>query len=345
MARSANPTRAWRTSWFVLLLAAVGCGSDAGPTTPPVEDDFLAEFDTFWDAFDATYPYFVFKGIDWDQARATFRPQAEAATTRDELIELLVDMVTPLRDLHVYLESPTGSRTSTYVPNQFVNWDNDTWQATINQTDWTQVEPNLGFARMSGVPYIAIGAWNPNQFTSGDFDTILEQFRDDPAIILDVRPNAGGSDSLALLIAARFATAPIVVQFFQFRDGPEHDDLGPLEERTLEPRGEWQFEGTVMVLSGRGAFSSNESFISAMRELPNVTIVGDTTGGASANAQILELGGGWQYTVSRWIAYTADMEVIEWNGIAPDIYVPATANDFAQLVDPVLEAALASILQ
>ena len=346
MVRSVNPKRVSSAGALALLLAAAACGSDPGPISPPVDNDlFVSEFDTFWDAFDATYPYFVFKGIDWDQARATFRPQAEAARTRDELVALLVEMVAPLRDLHVYFEAPSGDRVATYEPTGFVNWDRDTWLATIAPTDWNQLKPNLGFARLGGVPYIAIGAWNPNQFTNGDFDTILEQFRDDPAIILDVRPNGGGSDNLALLVAARFATAPVAVEFFQFRDGPEHADLGPFLERTLEPMGEWQFEGTVMVLSGRGVFSSNESFISAMRELPNVTIVGDTTGGASGNPQLLQLGGGWQYTVSRWIAYTADMEVIEWNGIPPDIYVATTPNDFAQLRDPVLEAALAAIAQ
>ena len=146
MARSANPIRAWLSGWLVLPLAFVGCGSDEGPITSPVEIDLLvAEFDGFWDAFDTTYPYFVFKGIDWDQARAAFRPRAEGARTRDELVALLVEMVAPLRDLHVYFEAPSGDRVATYEPMRFVNWDQDTWIATITPTNWNQVKTNLGF--------------------------------------------------------------------------------------------------------------------------------------------------------------------------------------------------------
>jgi Peptidase family S41 len=61
----------------------------------------------------------------------------------------------------------------------------------------------------------------------------------------------------------------------------------------------------VLLLIGRFCASSNESFIAAMQQLPQVTLVGDTTGGATANPQTFMPGGGWSYTVSRWIEYTA----------------------------------------
>jgi C-terminal processing protease CtpA/Prc len=44
--------------------------------------------------------------------------------------------------------------------------------------------------------------------------------------------------------------------------------------------------------------------------------------------------------MSRWIEYTPDNRVIEDHGIAPDILVSASANDFASGRDPVLEFAL-----
>ena len=96
----------------------------------------------------------------------------------------------------------------------------------------------------------------------------------------------------------------------------------------------------MYLLVGRGDASSSEGFISAMRELPNVRVLGDTTIGASGNPVRFDLGEGWQYSVPRWIAYTADRKVIEWNGIAPDEVVPWSADDFARKYDPVLERAL-----
>jgi carboxyl-terminal processing protease len=96
----------------------------------------------------------------------------------------------------------------------------------------------------------------------------------------------------------------------------------------------------VLLLIGRFCASSNESFIAAMQQLPHVTLIGDTTGGATANAQTFMLGGGWSYTVSRWIEYTASGQVIEDQGIAPTIAAPASAGDFQSGRDPVLDYAI-----
>ena len=54
----------------------------------------------------------------------------------------------------------------------------------------------------------------------------------------------------------------------------------------------------------------------------------------------IPLANGWTYTVSRWIAYTADDQVIEDVGISPRVFVPAGPGDFIQGRDPVLDWAL-----
>jgi C-terminal processing protease CtpA/Prc len=98
--------------------------------------------------------------------------------------------------------------------------------------------------------------------------------------------------------------------------------------------------GAVLLLIGRRCASSNESFIAAMRQLPNVTLVGDRTAGSSGNPGTFPLANGWTYSVSRWIEYTVDGQVIEDVGLSPGVFVTATAADFAQGRDPVLEWAL-----
>jgi C-terminal processing protease CtpA/Prc len=159
-------------------------------------------------------------------------------------------------------------------------------------------------------------------------------------MVIDVRPNSGGNDALALALVGRFATRRTTTGYVRYRDGPRHDDFGGEVERHVDPRGPFQFTDPVVVLSGRGVVSSNESFISAMRELPNVTIMGDTTLGASGNPQTYPLGDGWSYSVSRWIEWTADRRVIEWNGIPPDVFVAWDPAAVSSGRDPVLEAAL-----
>jgi C-terminal processing protease CtpA/Prc len=99
----------------------------------------------------------------------------------------------------------------------------------------------------------------------------------------------------------------------------------------------------VLLLIGRRCASSNESFIAAMGQLPNVTLVGDRTAGSTGNPGTFPLADGWSYTVSRWIEYTVDNHPIEDIGISPDVFVTAGAGDFGVGRDPVLEWALKAV--
>ena len=315
-----------------------GCSSD-GPSGPS-QVDGAAEFDRFWRTFDEEYSYFEFKQIDWDGLRDEHRPSAIAATTRSELIPVLLELARPLRDLHVVLIDPSGRFIPTFQPDRFVNWEETSWRRVVDPAGWTSVTPDVGYARFGEIGYLMIDSWATERVESRDVDDVLDLLRDAPGLIVDVRRNGGGSDRVALEVAGRFTRRAVLAEWFQFRDGPRHSDLTALTARELEPRGSWQFERPVAVLAGRGVFSSNESFISAMRELPHVAIVGDTTGGASGNPGTFDLGAGWRFTVSRWIHYTADRRVIEWQGIAPDLPVEATEEDFRDADDPVIRAAL-----
>jgi C-terminal processing protease CtpA/Prc len=268
-----------------------------------------------------------------------YRPRALAATTTQDLANVVHDMLGQLRDVHAWLITPTGSSVPTYTPTAFVNWRSDVWQQYVKGFGWQQQTSNWGYARVGGVPYFAFGSWNPAQFNAGAVDAELEQFKSEPAIIIDVRMNGGGSSALADSIAARFFDTDRIVRYVRYRGGPSHSDFGALQAAHVSPRGAWQFRKPVLLLVGRGCFSSTEDFIAAMSQLPNVTMAGDTTGGGSGNPALFDLGSGWQYSVPRWIEYTASMQVVEWNGIAPNVVVPTRAADFDGGVDPVLDYA------
>jgi len=311
------------------------CSSDPGsrPATTPVRG-----FDLVWSAFDETYPYFGLKQVDWGAARATYRSRAAGAADVAALNAILLDMLGTLRDVHVALESPSGQRTLTWRPTATVNFDQSLWQRVVTASGWIPLKPNLGRARIDGVPYISIGAWNSTQFSVADLDAALEPFRGDSVLMVDVRSNGGGDDALALDFARRFTDRTLLTEIFRFRTGPGPNDLGRETRRTISPRGPWQFGGRVYVLSGRGVFSSNESFISAMREVPRGVIVGDTTGGGTGNPVAVPYYQGWKVWVSRWFATTPDGAPIEGRGIPPDVAVPWSA---AGPRDPVIYAAIA----
>ncbi len=322
----------------VVTWSACGTGSPTAPSPPAA--DFASQFDSLWSSFDREYSYFLHKQIDWDALRARFRPAAIAAPEQSAFIAIVREMLGQLHDLHVVLRDPGGTSLPTYSPTTFVNWDRSVWQQYIARANWTQGQSDWGHGVLDGVPYITIGGWGASSIRSADFDAALERYRTAPLLILDVRMNPGGNDTLAFEIAGRFTSSSVRTGYVQFRNGPSHSDFGPPIQRTLSPRGPWHYTGKVLLLIGPRCASSNESFIEAMRQLPSVTLVGDRTAGASANPGTFPLAGGWTYTVSRWIEYTADDQVIEDRGISPQVFVPTSAGDFAQGRDPVLDWAL-----
>jgi hypothetical protein len=324
-----------------LLTSTAACSGSVTRPAPSDTGSFAAQFDAVWERYDSTYPYFEYKRVNWDSLRAVYRPRAVGAASQDALAATVRDLLAELRDVHAWLVQPDGHQVNSWDAGRFVNWRFDVWQDHMRRN---RVEPqpsNWGTAAIGGVPYLYFGAWNTAQFGSAAVDALLERFRDAPAMIIDVRMNGGGSDALAFAVAGRFFDAVRIVSWVAYRDGPRHTDIGPLQARTVAPRGAWQFRRPVLLLVGRGCFSSTENFILAMRELPNVTVVGDTTGGGSGNPATFALGGGWSYSVPRWIEYTPQGEVVEWNGIAPRTVIAATAADFAAGRDPVLDYAAA----
>lgn len=332
--REGMVSRAWR---LLVLAVLVGTGCGDSPVGPGA--GYARLFDEVWSNFDRHYSYFQYKDIDWAALGAEHRPAAEAARTEVELLDVLESLTAPLRDMHVFFRGPDGRQVGGFSPDHFVNWDREVWQSYMGRVGWRQVE-RWGHGWFGEVGYIAIGSWGDQSFTVEAFDAAFEAHRDDPALILDVRMNPGGSDRLALAVAERFATRTHTADYARFRDGPAHDDFGPTQRRTFGPRGDWQFSRPVAVLSGRGVYSSNESFISAMRELPHVTVMGDTTGGATGNPRIFELTGDWEYGLSTWLHWDARMNMIEWKGVAPEIDVPGTPADFDAGRDPVIDYAL-----
>jgi hypothetical protein len=331
-------SRLWARRRLTMAMVSIAIAACASSPTDP-QSAWVREFDEFWNNFDQTYSYFSYKRINWDSLGQVYRPRAAQVQNRDALIALLREMVAPLRDVHVWFEHTDGRRLGTFISTAAPNWRKEAWESYVGRNGWHQVS-TWGYARLGDIGYIAIGSWNTQQVSIAAVDSVLDLLRDARAIIVDVRMNGGGNDQVAMAVAARFTNRTLPVEHFKFRDGRNHDSFTPLTTRQLSPRGSWQFTRPVVVLSGRLVYSSNESFISAMRELSQVTILGDTTGGSSGNPRFFALGGGWSYAVPRWIAYTTDMRVIEWNGIPPDIAIPTVSLDFT-VTDPVIDAALA----
>lgn len=323
------------------LLALSGCAQ--ADTSAPDPTDRAALFGRYWSDFDATYPSFPLKGVNWMALRDTYRSEAAATPSTAALVTVLQQMSGALQDGHARFIRPDGTVQPTWTPTAVVNWDRNQWLGSLASIGYSQVRPNLGFATLpGGIGYVVVGGWNPAQFTAADADAVLDRFRNAPALILDVRMNGGGDDRLAFEVAGRFLSEARSAGSVRVRNGPAYTSLGPPTTLTVTPRGS-RLAMPVLLLTGRGVFSSNEAFVEAMRQEAHVTTFGDTTGGSSGNPVTRELAEGWRYTVPTWLHMTRDGQPIEGRGIPPEQYAPWNQAAARAGQDVVLEAALSAL--
>ena len=298
---------------------------------------FVAQFDTLWTRFESVYPSFAYKQVDWQAQRARYRPRAERARSQNELVAVLLAMLAPLRDLHIWLVDPRGQVVPSYKPGTIANFDSRRWVQAMHDANYVARAPQVGDGMVGGYAYMNIGTWK-QPVSEELLEEMLQRARDAQGLIIDVRTNAGGSDAVALAFAGRFTRRSIVGSYVRINtDVPEVEM--PLA-RTVAPRGGWQFTRPVVVISGRGGFSATETFVAAMRTMPQVTVIGDTTGGASGNPATFALGNGWQFSVPRWMEYGPDRQPIEWRGVPPHITIAWTPSQYDSGRDPLIDAAV-----
>ncbi len=114
----------------------------------------------------------------------------------------------------------------------------------------------------SRIGYLRItGSMNPDTVTA--FHRALEPLKEVDALLLDCRRMGGGSDQAAWEMCGRL-----------FPDGVDNGLHGH-----LEPSGDWQFEGPVVMLQDEMEISAAETFTWAMSETDRCVSVGRSTGG------------------------------------------------------------------
>ncbi len=328
------------------LVAIAGIAAGACTDTvlgPPSPDAHGALFDDLWTQFDLHYSFFQLKGVNWDSLSQVYRPLAVAAPTDQAFAAVLGQLLAPLRDVHVSVTPSGGGQSIRYVSpfETLPTWFNGPLviahyvpaaQTTVGgHLTYGMVAPTVGYIRIAS---FAGSGW------ASEMDAALAALPGAHTAIIDVRNNRGGDYATAVAVAGRFAGHEQTFGYIRRRNGPSHDDFTDEVAEKVVPSSASPFGGHVVVLANRGSFSSAENFVLAMRSLAAVTVIGDTTAGASGGAIVRELANGWTYQLSEWIEYTLAHEPYEGIGLVPDIVVRGTALDESRAVDAVLERAL-----
>ncbi|WP_299496703.1 S41 family peptidase [uncultured Shewanella sp.] len=169
-------------------------------------------------------------------------------------------------------------------------------------------------------------------------EKILIQLTDTDELILDIRNNGGGYDMQGLQLARRFLTQEITAWNISVS---YQGELSFQKQVKAQPHEGTRYLNPVSVLISPSTFSAAETFAMVMHNLPQVTMVGEETGGATSDTMPRLLPNHWFFNLSNEYYQDSEGNNYEIMGIQPDLKVAAYDPELrTQGRDSAIEAAL-----
>ncbi|MBN1273230.1 MAG: hypothetical protein JXB26_13265 [Candidatus Aminicenantes bacterium] len=328
---------------FFILLIVLFFSCENLLINPPDSNQNLEDFEFAWSAINDYYPYLGFKNIDWNSIYTDYRSRAENAKG-DEIYQVLHDLLFELRDGHVYYKNHGGGKVYPYIPPRHIKdrhayspfvvrkyFDKELLLSFSKTVEYGIIPGNIGYAYLAGFF---------EDYLINDFPDVLEYLKDTKGLVLDVRIHQGGESDNAFAVISRFITSPLNPP-----DWYLYDEL--LDIPLIEPQGPFTYLNPVVVLINGSTFSTGEQFVEIMKQLPQVTVIGDTTAGCSCGQYTGKGAPGDYLLPSGKLIHvgTTDLRRYdglpwEWIGIEPDIRIFQTEEDIRNGIDRQLEYAI-----
>ena len=195
----------------------------------------------------------------------------------------------------------------------------------------------------NNIGYIYVESFS-NAIGSGNLSEVLNELSLCNGLIIDVRNNGGGDLTTAQDLAARFTNKKVLTSYICHKNGTGHKDFSSPIAIYIEPSNHIRWQKKVAVLTNRSSYSATNDFVNNMSFFPNVTIIGDKTGGGSGLPFSSELPNGWSVRFSSSPMFDANMNQIEF-GISPDIKINMSAADILKGKDTIIESAFKYLVQ
>lgn len=300
--------------------------------------DPFENFDYLWNECNEKYAYFELKNIDWDQIKADYSKLLYEGMTEDSLFKVIGSMLTELKDDHTNLIS--NFNISTFGVN-YLGQDNFDFRVIadhyLNRDYYISGPFRHSFIENDSIAYVRFSSFT-GTIDSTNLDFILERYKNTQGLILDLRENGGGAVSDVFSLLSRFVESKTLVNYSRIKSGPGHNDFSTVEPVYVSPYEGIRYAGKVAVLTDRGTYSAGSFTSLATKALPNMVLIGDTTGGGLGLPNGGQLPNGWTYRFSITQALTLDKKPDFENGVPPDI---TTLFDWSDLTkDEVLDRAI-----
>ncbi len=301
------------------------------------------------------FAFFDIRGVNWAESVARAKARVTDATTEAALYEELASLLGSMNDPHTTLQATidgkerrlvTGRGVSLTALREAFEAQSAIKSSTAFFKEWLTASRSAVEARaLKAKGVLALGGtayWSvsndprgnvgylsltklkdltPNESVDDDLlavDKLLDAFiaacANCKAVIIDLSQNRGGEDRVALAVAARFADQ---VRTAYTKQAVSRSASADVQTMQLIPSTKPRWLGEVVLLTDSVTVSAAEVLTLALRALPQVKHVGQTTRGALSDALEKSLPNGWRWSLSNEIYKDAAGQMFEGRGIAP----------------------------
>jgi carboxyl-terminal processing protease len=181
-----------------------------------------------------------------------------------------------------------------------------------------------------GIGYISFSSFVP--FLNDRIDAAFESMKDAPAIILDLRGNSGGDDSVSMKLADHLFVKETQLMLIKTRKGINRDEKARGNKSA--------YRGKFVVLVDEHSGSAAEDLTAGLQESGRAYVIGKTTMGQDLDARIEMLPDGGMLIYAFGLPTTPKGVIVEGRGVIPNQPVELKRADLLAGRDTQLAAAL-----
>lgn len=312
---------------------------------PSVENTNTDTFDYVWEYTKHHYCCFDTQEVDWDSVYQTYSPRVNDDISSDSLRLLLHQMLSTLKDEGVVIAGEFGE----------LNYqtDNSMYPANLdsNVIDAVYKPYNIranAYTFSEGIMYV-------NKFEEARFYSLLDDFVEEESnltgLIIDLRNWTSDDHKIEYLDGNNDKTIDEelsnvireteddMIGTYRYKTGQGEDDYYTSDLLVNTPDHEiYTNEIPVIVLCNRETYAGSNRTVYGLSTLPDVTVIGDRTGGGNIDLLTISLPNGWFLKLPKGTVFDTDGIPIN-RGIDPDIFIndDPTTTDKDEIIERALE--------
>lgn len=303
----------------------------------------IESFDSAWNRVKDVYPFLEYKQINWDTIYTVYQPRIKSAN-RKEFRHIIHEMLAKLKDVHVYYRAfIVRNQRYPYKSPRQIEDKNAISKSVIRKHFNKRLKSSRGVLygiTPGSIGYICFKSFH-NSSLIDELPDIFKYLSNTKGLIVDLRSPRGGDYNVFLVFVNYFITTTMAK--------PELYILEKIDQPPFQPsESEYTYIKPVVVLINGITISAGELTAETLKQLPNVTVIGDTTcgGGGASSGHTLEAIGEYKLPNGLTIMVPTgyfkhyDGTHVEWNGVTPDIRIEQTESDINNDKDKQLEYAI-----